>query len=397
MNRLRLAAGLEGLALAYLALILFTLPAGRIELGPISFGGHATKIVPYLLLLGWGARRLREGRLSLGSPLLAPGGAFLLVAFVASLGSPFPYSALQTALGLLSALLFYLYLYNLRPGRRAATLLWGAFLLGHLWLCGVGLSQVLAGEPGERIRGTFNHFNMLAGYQMLALPALLHLSLRVEGWKRRGLWGLALVSLYLLFCAYSRAALLGALVAAGVAVALGRGRTRRVAAGSLLALLILALPALPTLSTRFMETGSELAGPAPLSRARLWQGTLEMIAAHPERLVFGQGWGEAFGHELARTRVGFQHPLLAERYTHAHNLYLQLLLAYGAAGLVAFLVMMAVWLRSVWPRRHGPEAFLLAGGAAFLAHGFFEVLLTTFNLPLTLAALLALARPERRP
>ena len=387
MNRLAVARALERLALAYLALILLTFGASRIQLPFLSFGGHTTKVIPYLLALGWGAQWLRAGRVPLDAPLIRSGVAFLLLALVSSVGSPFPYSALQTWLGLVAAFAFYLYLHNLLVTPGETRVLVGAFLAGHLYLCALGLMQDAA---GERVHGTFNHFSMMASYLMLTLPALLYLAGRTIGWSRVLLYALAFLSLYLLVRTFSRAALLG--VAAGIAVVLlaGSGRPRRVAAAAAVAVLALALSFLPTLRGRFGEIGSELSAPQPLSRVNLWKGTVEMIASHPERLTFGQGWGETFQHELACTHVGWRFPMLSERYTHAHNLYLQLLLVYGVAGLGAFLWMMGDWLRSVWSLRHGPEVFLLAGGVAFLVHACFEVLLTTFNLPLVLFALLAL-------
>lgn len=389
MNRQALARALEAVALALLALVLFTLGAGRIELPVGSFGGHAVKSIPYLLLSGWAAAWLRSGRVPVQAPLSFSGGMFLALALVSSVGSTFPYSALKTWLYLLFAFGFYLYLSNLRVGRRQVEVLWGAFLLGHLYLCAVALRQDLGGEV-ERIRGTFGHFNLLAGYLLLALPVLLYLSRHVKRWPRYGLYALALVSLYLLFRTYSRAAMVGAVAEIVFMGWAGRGAVRRVALAALFVMAGLLAAFHTTLAVRFGEIRAELRDPLPLSRVNLWKGSVEMLAAHPERLVFGQGWGDAFGHELAGTRVGFSHPMLAERYTHAHNLYLHLLLAFGAAGLFAFLRMIGGWLRHLRPARDDPRVFLCAGVLAFLVHGCFDVMLTAGNLPLALFALLAL-------
>ena len=386
MNRERVARYLHLAALACLALVLFTFGTGRIELGLFSFGGKAFKILPYLLLFGWGAAWLRRGRIEWQGALVRAGGLFLVAGVIATAGSQFPYSDSKVLGNLLGGFTFYLFLRHVEVTPRQARFLWLAFLAGHVYLCGVALAQDMAGRA--RLTGTFEHFNMLAGYLMLVLPALAWLAHRNTGWKRVALIALSVLSLYLLGHTYSRAALFGTAAGALALIVLGAGAPRK--AGIVFVLLIAALVAwdAPAWKGRIGEIGAELSAPEPLSRMTLWTATLERIAARPECLVLGRGWGDSFSHELAQSHAGFLHPMLYERYTHAHNLYLQLLFAYGLFGLGAFLWMIRDWMAAVG--RSGPAVWFLAGGITFLVHENFDVLLAAYNLPLVFFTLLAL-------
>ncbi len=110
----------------------------------------------------------------------------------------------------------------------------------------------------------------------------------------------------------------------------------------------------------------------PDSRAAIWQRSREIFQEHP---VFGIGFGNfqaAYGPKIKGLRTTL--------YGHAHNDFLNVLVAAGLVGLAAFLFFWKVLLLQIWKglKKIGdkPERrFLVLGGVSvgiYLAYALFE-------------------------
>jgi O-antigen ligase len=378
-----------------LAMIAASLAAGRIGPSDLSFGGNPQKLVPYLLLCAWGGMFLSKQQIKLRGSLITAGTAFLMVGLISSAGAVFPYAAFKSWLLIAFSFGFYLYLRNKRFSAKEAHCFWALFIAGHTYLCAVSIKQYLDGM--DRLVGTFDHFNILGAYMLMALPVLVYLVFKTQRAVRIAIALLALLSVFILVLTFSRGAILGLVVEVAALLILGRGKIRLAGAALTLCLVVVAISFSATLKQRFGEISTELKNPPPFSRVNIWKGSLEMISSHPEHIFFGQGWGrDNFGHSFSSTYIGFQYPILSERYSHAHCLYLQLLLAWGLGGLFAFLWMMGDWLKNIWQHRNGPALFFMVAVIAILTHQVFDVMLATNSLPLALFGILALGEKLRK-
>lgn len=245
----------------------------------------------------------------------------------------------------------------------------------------IGLYQYLSGrvdvtwtdtelfeEITLRVYSTFENPNVYGEYLLLALPVALIMIFLARGVLGKLYYGavsaLLLVNLAL---TYSRGCYLALLFSGFLFAA--------IAARPLLLLAVPGVAALPfvlpasiiarfTSITNFTDTSTAY-------RLNIWQGTVRMLT---DFWALGIGLGqEAFN------RVYPKYSLNAIVAPHSHNLYLQIFLEMGIAGLFTFFAVMAAFvntgLRAMKKGKWGDKLFLaalLAAFGGFLLQGGFD-------------------------
>jgi O-antigen ligase/tetratricopeptide (TPR) repeat protein len=253
------------------------------------------------------------------------------------------------------------------PERRAPAIT--AALIGSGLVAAYGVGQYL--NPFDhrevvRTASTMAHPNLLAAYLAMVMPLA---AARMLAGKRRVWWGglLALQSLCLIYT-YSRAGWLAAgsgLAVLGIVQFWIAGR-HRLAQGfaallviGLVALLILSLlPPLPGDAPHTLQTLTSLfrwKGATAQIRLYGWRASLDAIRARP--LL---GYGPAtFGFVLERYLPPELAPFggTAALGRRTHNVYLETAVEGGLIGLAAYVVLLAVVLIPLIPRRTQLRAF----------------------------------------
>jgi len=273
--------------------------------------------------------------------LLWPVSAFAVALILATVFSVNPYLSLwgshQRQQGLLAVLacqgLFTLVAFGLRTRAQAERLL-DAIAWGSLPVVAYGLWQAVAPDPlawqtdaASPVHSTLGRANFLASYLVLALPLTVG---RMAMARRR--WPYALLLAAQLGCLILTRArggwtgVAGALVILGVAWTLTRGHRRLAGAIAAGALVLAGVVAFPTLMRG--DEGSASA------RLTIWRTSLPLIAQRP--------W---LGYGPETTRAVFM-PVYPPQLVYyqgrglvvdrAHNLWLDLALNAGVAGMAAY-------------------------------------------------------------
>lgn len=275
-------------------------------------------------------------------------------------------------------------------GAAAALAAFGLFqcLMGDRWAANVAQAarrvDTMQGIAATRAYATFGHPNLFAGYLILVLPLAFGSLLEEKHRLRQVLLGAVVLVMGLaLALTYSRGGWLGA--GAGLGLVLGSyfPRHPRKAAWILFAAVAVAAGMLlssPKLQARLSALGSVSRDAAVTGRIGYQKMALAMIREKP--------W---LGHG------GGNYPRVLERYVqsdskghkyldaHIHNLYSQIAIETGVAGLAAFLAFIGIAIGYVvrGVRRLPPGEdrtrliAALAGAVAFLIHNNFDVLIVT--------------------
>lgn len=393
-----------GLALAAPAALLFAaLAVFRLDLAllvtavtfpfylyPRSIGGQAFSL-PEALLVLCAAAWLAYG---LGARVWGWRGAFrwLTVAFVAVAVLSLPAAESQRLalrelrVTVVEPALFYVLAVAAWSRRRSAsleTLAW-AVLLGAALAAAQALAQLVTGgrvitaEGVLRVVGPYGSPNNLGLLLERALP--LALGLAVANWLRgsaqrrqtalAGLGGIVVAAG--LFLTYSLGAWLSA-VAGVLAFAWGRGR--RMLAGAVVAMLLLALALLPLLQVERVVSHLDLQADSTSSiRLAVWRSSLAMIHDHLLQGVGLDGFLEAY-----RTRYILPQGASEPNLSHPHNVVLEWWLSLGILGpplLVWFVVAFFRRARRTRARLPGPQGAIVLGAAAAmvaaLVHGLVD-------------------------
>ena len=282
----------------------------------------------------------------------------------------------------------------IRTERQALWLAWGV-IAGGLAEALLGCVQYvfasgLLGPGGASVRvfGTFDQPNPYGGYLNLSLP--LALALALFGRDPRMRWiagGASILSLFALYLANSRGALLG-LVAAMIVIAAVGWRLERQAliAAAIGAPLIavawitrlIPLSVQDKLLSQFRVNDVSLtaqvndANFSTIERLAHWVAGLRMFQAHP---LLGVGAGNYAAAYQQYKVTGWD-----ESLTHAHNYYINVAAETGALGLLAFLAVVGASLYLGWratratdPQRGGRGAMTGADARA-LSIGFSAVI-----------------------
>jgi len=387
-----------------LAVILFTIPAGRIAfdlLGQrVSFGGDAHKLFTAFLAT-WGLliALSRDSRIRTGV-FFAPLLALTLVALFACSTGTYGYEGLKDAAKLALCTGFYVALINLPVRQTDSATRWclTAFIIGNLYLGLVVLFELIVGGQ-FRAEGTFGHPNLLAAYGLLGLPMLLLLTRLCRDWRTAVfVFAVAVLLFVSILLTFSRAAYLGLLVS-GVCIWRMGGRKSLphlipLAFVGLLAVPFIAKPA----AERFGETVLDVAAPRPESRLVIWKQAVQY--AVPDLPPWGLGPADSF-----KDRVSYSESLRSDRppyppVNHAHNLLLHVWLAFGLPGLLALIWLAVRFVRFVPVRspagtwgRYGEHAYFFGSILGFAVFTCFDTLLFTSNV--TPALVLFLGMLER--
>ena len=359
-------------------------------------------------------------------PVLAYSGALLLATLLSTNRSGSFWGIYERQQGLLTQLtyiaLFLAAVFTLQ-GAAGQRKLWLALVWGSLPVVVYTLLQAAGHDPfrwqideAGSLLSTLGRTNFLGSYLVLVMPLTLAawLSyLRSRSWRGQVFGLLLLAQAACLVLTKARAAWIGLAVAAGVAIlvlALLSRRRRLIlglicAGGALAGLALLALfylanqSALPGPLSR-LHSMLDLSSGSAAARLAIWRAALALWA---ERPLLGYGL-DSFAAQFPRV---FPAELVyyQGRYVvvdRADNLWLDLAVNAGLAGVVAFVWLCLAWVRLVWRRVRTPRDWpsralgiaLIAAVAGHLAdmQFSFEISATAAIFWLILALGIGLAR-----
>lgn len=380
-----------------LTLIAFFIPAGRfhINLGFYQFttGYDAYKTFPILFVTWLAYRLLDQSRRHETSALALPGAAFVICTLLAGVGSPDAYQALTETLEIICYALFFRLLLDMPRDRLRWRWVAGGFVVGNLYLAGRVAWQV-ASKWGEvellRVPGTFDHPNALGVYAVLGAGGLLWLAGHCRGGlARTGLFVLALAIAGAGVLSLARTATAGLLLFGLVWVVLGTGRQRVLALLLMAGVGALASGAVIDVGARFAELMQPEFWRGHTARWVIW--ALMLGRELPELPLFGVGLGPVLQERLVGAMASARGFDLAPAQWGAHNLYLELLLGTGLAGLLAFLWLNGAVFGVLWRLPRWERAILAAVLAAFLAQMALINFWLVGNIPVAVTALFAIA------
>ncbi len=252
------------------------------------------------------------------------------------------------------------------------------------------MDEEMFGDIKMRIYSTLGNPNVLGEYILLVLPVSIGLM-----WTRKSAAskivyaGISAVMFLALILTFSRGCWVGLLVAAAVFVTF--------AAGKLWGLGLAALPVIPmilpeSIINRFLSIG-DMKDSSTSYRVYIWMGTLAMMK---DFWISGIGMGqEAF------TQVYPFYSYNGVVAPHSHNLFLQILVESGIAGIAVFLLIVFFFLRRMMTGYgyggKGSELSTLitaitAGVCGFLVQGMFDNCFYNYRVMLVFWCVIAMGR-----
>lgn len=278
------------------------------------------------------------------------------------------------------------------------------FVISGLLVCLYGVAQYVFGwdttqawmdeemftDIKMRIYSTLGNPNVLGEYILLVLPVSIGLM-----WTRRSAAakivyaGISALMFAALILTFSRGCWIGLLVAAAIFVTF--------AAGKLWGLGLLALPVIPmvlpeSIINRFMSIG-DMEDSSTSYRVYIWMGTLAMMK---DFWISGIGMGQD-----AFTQVYPFYSYNAIVAPHSHNLFLQILVESGVAGIAVFLLVVFFFLRRIMAGYQiGGKGNSLstimtaiaAGVCGFLMQGMFDNCFYNYRVMLVFWCVIAMGR-----
>ncbi len=278
------------------------------------------------------------------------------------------------------------------------------FVLSGFLVCLYGIMQYMFGwdtsqawmdeemftDIKMRIYSTLGNPNVLGEYILLVLPVSIGIM-----WTRKSpaakivYAGISATMFAALILTFSRGCWVGLLIAAAVFVTF--------AAGKLWGLGLIALPVLPmvlpeSILNRFMSIGN-MEDSSTSYRVYIWMGTLAMMK---DFWISGIGMGqEAF------TQVYPFYSYNGVVAPHSHNLFLQILVESGIAGIAVFLLIMLFFLRRMMTGyQYGGKGSELstiitaisAGVCGFMVQGMFDNCFYNYRVMLVFWCVIAMGR-----
>ncbi len=217
-----------------------------------------------------------------------------------------------------------------------------AFIGVIQYILGFAVNQWIDTEYFSNINGRvtslFENPNYLAAYLAIIFPFALYLTCTQKNKKERFLCFVSCVLIvFATIFTWCRAAWIAMIICSVFyLMILSKKTLRYVMCG------VFALPFLPfvlpdNIVTRFLSIG-DMADSSTLYRVYTWKGSLGILKDH---LWGGIGYGaEAFQHIYPMyAYVGI------EAAVHSHNLYLQILIGLGIAGLLCFILAMVLYIQ----------------------------------------------------
>lgn len=245
----------------------------------------------------------------------------------------------------------------------------------------------IGGETVLRASSLFPDPHMAAFYSGMAFPIALALSFLVQG-KKEKKWLLA-ASAFLLaadLLTFSRGGYVGLFGAGLIGAGIFFGRkvsAKKLITGSMVILLLGVLFVASPVGERFLSSFSPSDG-SNSERLRLWQEGLGHLSEQP---FFGYGLGNY--PLIVKPSAAYREPI------YAHNLYLDIALETGLAGLVFFLLFLFGSLSIAWRKwKKSVDIFSLGiffSLLVFSFHAFFETPLFSVHILPILLLLTALA------
>ena len=278
------------------------------------------------------------------------------------------------------------------------------FVLSGLLVCLYGIAQYLFGwntaqawmdedmfsDIKMRIYSTLGNPNVLGEYILLSLPASIGLMWINKNPASKIVYaGISAIMFAALILTFSRGCWIGILFAAVIFITF--------AAGKLWGLGLIALPVLPmilpeSIINRFASIG-DMKDSSTSYRVYIWMGTLAMIR---DFWVSGIGMGqEAF------TQVYPFYSYNGIVAPHSHNLFLQILVESGIAGIAVFLLIIFFYLRKVMvgyqvggkgDNLSTMMTAITAGICGFLVQGMFDNSFYNYRVMLVFWCTLAIGR-----
>ncbi len=225
------------------------------------------------------------------------------------------------------------------------------------WLTFIGASALVAGfallqlsgalqinQGGVRVDATFGNAAYLAAYLLFVIAVSIWQGIEAkEKWLKYSLYVLSAIHVFILFCTATRGAILGALGGAVLAAFLfavmdSSKRTKKVAAGALVGLLVLVGGFMLVRDTGFIQNDPTLSRLSSISleegstRFAIWEIAGQGITERPL-----MGWGqEGFNYVFNNN----YNPKLYDKevwFDRAHDVYLDWAIAGGIPALLLFL------------------------------------------------------------
>ncbi len=243
----------------------------------------------------------------------------------------------------------------------------------------------------ERIFGTVGNAALFAGYQILNVFVALILGLNSQKNRDRVLLlgSAAIMSLAVLMTAVRGSVLglaLGLALFAGLYFMQSHSRQARKFFVGLVGLFIVFVAfSLMFRTSSFVQNSAYLKRITDFSpstytvqtRFWAWQAGLKGWKENPKTMLFG--WGpENFNIPFSKyfNPQFFKGPGAETAFDRAHNMFVEVLVTMGLVGLIAYLLLFGVLLRSLWRLLRKPESRLAAAGfigmtVAYMIHNFF--------------------------
>ncbi|KQQ43655.1 O-antigen ligase family protein [Nocardioides sp. Leaf307] len=406
-----LAPGLTGLVV--LAVVVLTLLLGQIEIAAlvvvaasvfedylVFVSPAATKTLAVVVVVAWAVRRAaRPFHHAPRSPVLVSAGVLVVVLLLSTLVTGSDGAAVATLGRWAGFLAVLVVLADCLRGRLAPTVLAEVYVASCALAALCALVVFPSADGDRRVGGPVADPNDFAFYLLAAVP--LGLAVRAESRRPRA-WDLATVLCAVALAGtYSRGAVLGLLVALGVAVVVRLLPWRAV--GALLVVVVTAVAFTASVNADLVRVSFEqkqaVAQENVSQRLELWQQAARMTLDAP---LLGHGPG-SFAEEH-QDYAGDAGASVADLDT-AHNTYLEVAAELGLLGLLALLSVLGTAFAGAWARWRRDRSPLAAGVCtALVGTGVAASFLSEqFYLPLWLLAALAVAvsvgdrAPARRP
>lgn len=278
------------------------------------------------------------------------------------------------------------------------------FVMSGVLVCLYGIAQYLFGwdtsqawmdenmfeDIKMRIYSTLGNPNVLGEYILLVLPASIGLMWTAKKFPAKVVYaGISAMMFGALILTFSRGCWIGILVAAAIFITF--------AAGKLWGLGLIALPIIPmilpeSIINRFSSIGN-MDDSSTSYRVYIWMGTLAMMK---DFWLSGIGMGQQ-----AFTAVYPFYSYNGIIAPHAHNLFLQILVECGIAGIAVFLIALFLLIRRVMVgyqaggKGHPLSVCmtaLTAGLCGFLVQGMFDNCFYNYRVMLVFWGVAAMIR-----
>ncbi|HPW39915.1 MAG TPA: O-antigen ligase family protein [Bacillota bacterium] len=380
----------------------------RYEIGVFAVAGFIP-LAPTMALLGlilltavsFFIRLFRDKSMKLRSTILdyfvVLFGIVLLYSFITSYT---PGSSMLALLIHIAFIVFYFILVNTIKTRQQLYVLAALLVLSTTVTALYGLYQLkTVGATSEawvdttlfedikaRVGSTFENPNVLGEYLVLIIPVAIAMLWGQKNWiSKLIILGLSAIMLGCLVYTYSRGAYVGLMLAFALFAVL---RDRRFIILGVIGLLMLPFMLPASVINRFASIGN-LNDTSSFYRISVWLGSLRLAQDY---------WLSGIGLGLEPFNLVYpKYSLNAAYALHSHNIYIQLMIETGIAGLLMFFAIIAVYYKTMLAgfyktRDRFTSTFMIAiasGMAGYLAQGMVENIWYNNRVLLTFWVMLA--------